>query len=117
MQALLALSNDSELSACIIKTKLHADMLSNLQRWQTLSPASLNEQTSLAHRQFVESLLNVLHNVASKSARGRSAFRRCDAYNAINKLCKVDKDKVIFHLFLLDIFCYRHSASSFDVKT
>ena len=79
----------------IIQAGLHSDMLRNLS-WDTLSAASLNDPKSSAKRDVVTPLWGILHNVVQKAETARSAFRKCNAVDILQKFRDVTEYPVIF---------------------
>jgi len=87
-------NRSDEVCERIIKAGLHADMLKNLS-WDTLSAETLKEST--AKRDFVQTQINILHNVVRRTDRiaGRT-FRECDAVDIVQKFRDINEDQVIF---------------------
>jgi len=92
---MLSLSSDKEVCTRMIQSNLHVDILSNLQQCET---ETLQDMSSVAHRQFIETQLRTLYNVVSSS--DDAAFRQSThAYDIIHNLSNVNAFPVInFHI-------------------
>lgn len=95
-------ARDSSKNVCerIIQANLHADMLTYLG-WKTLSVESLNKPNSKAKREFVTSIIMILHNVVRMIDTPRSAFREHKAFDVLQKFRGVTESAVCY-VFVLD---------------
>ena len=94
LQALESLSRDEEACARITRTQLHVDLMSNL-RPNSQSTVVLSEPASIDQRQFVQTQLRILYNVARRSATGRNAFN-IDCLDMLANLCQLTEYPVRF---------------------
>jgi len=103
MQLMWTLSDDSdEFCKHITTTGLHIDMLENL-RHEALSVDSLNNSQSNRRRLFVESHVNILHNVVRRVKSVRANMRKRNAIDVLNKFGDVTEHPVI-HCLLIYLF-------------
>ena len=94
--------SDESTEVCdrIIETDLHVDIFS-IFSWDTLSVASLNDSKANVKREVVTALRGVLHNVVKKAQTARSAFRKCNAVDVLQKYRGLTKYPVIFCFFIV----------------
>jgi len=93
---MLSLSSDKEVCTRMIQSNLHLDILSNLQQCET---ETLQDMSSVAHRQFIETQLRTLYNVVSCSdAAAHTSSRQC--LDVVKKFCKLTSHPVRLSDFL-----------------
>jgi len=96
LQLLWSVSRKStEFCKQIVQVRLHTYMLESLS-WDNLCLESLNRSEENVKISFVERQINVLYNVVRNAESARSAFRRCNAVDIMQKFRDVTEQPVCF---------------------